>query len=278
MVTLLKTGDSGLIESHVIDTLLNSALNAIGLEDVPLRLMDTVTLTVSAVNLKFVLESLKNNGVQTSLKKTLARLHAPVYKRRLQELVRCVAPHLRKNDLVLDVGCGSGALGKAILESPLCPPGVRIKGLERGRRDRGLIEIDSYDGTTIPYADASHDVVILADVLHHEQEPDRLFLETVRVAKRLIIIKDHQRKGPLAQQRISLLDWAANHPYGVHCTFRYNTPTQWAEFHRRHGLILIEERQAMDLYPWGLNLLFGRKLQYLAVLDTTRAKPETRLQ
>jgi SAM-dependent methyltransferase len=132
------------------------------------------------------------------------------------------------------------------------------------------MRIDVYDGINMPYPADTYDVVILADVLHHEPQPERLFGECVRVAKQLVIVKDHQRTGLFAQQRISLLDWAVNFPEGVPCTFRYNTPAQWAAFHRRHGLDLIEERCSMDLYPSGVNLIFGGGLQYLAVLDTSK--------
>ena len=62
--------------------------------------------------------------------KVMERVHAPVYASRLRELVRRITPHLLEGDRVLDVGCGCGALGTAILETPSCPPGVRIDGLE----------------------------------------------------------------------------------------------------------------------------------------------------
>ena len=123
------------------------------------------------------------------------------------------------------------------------------------------------DGRTIPMEDGAYDVVILADVLHHEDDPDRLLAECVRVSRRLLIVKDHQEAGPLAHARISLIDWAANAPYGVRCLYRYNTPAGWEDLWRRLGLRVVEERRAMDLYPPVVNLAFGRRLQYLAVLE-----------
>src|SRR3954454_10420122 len=104
----------------------------------------------------------------------MKRMHAPVYASRLAELVRRITPHLRKGDRVLDVGCGFGTLGRAIMDSPLCPEGVDVRGLERVKRGGEAIAVDAYDGVTIPYADGSFDVVILADVLHHEADPHRL--------------------------------------------------------------------------------------------------------
>ncbi len=196
----------------------------------------------------------------------MSRLHGPVYAARLRELVRRITPLLRSGDAILDVGCGNGTLARAILDAPACPPGVTATGLERFRRGGEPIEVIQYDGGTIPLPDRSFDLVILADVLHHEDEPDRLIAECARVSRRLLVIKDHQVRGPLAQQRISLIDWAANAPYGVRCLYRYNTPGQWEQVRARHGLRLVQELRSMRLYPPVVNLLFGRALQYMAVL------------
>ncbi len=205
----------------------------------------------------------------------LKKLHGPVYESRLRELVRRVVPHLRDGDHVLDVGCGGGAQGRAILKSPDCPPGVNILGLEAVRRGSEAIPVQEYDGRTIPFPDGSFDVVLLADVLHHEADPHRLIAECVRVSRRHVIIKDHKIDGPLAWPRIALMDWAANAPYGVPCLYRYNTLRQWEALRRAHGLEIEEELRQMRLYPQPYDAVFGGRLQYLAVLrvDGNRTQP-----
>jgi SAM-dependent methyltransferase len=195
----------------------------------------------------------------------MKRLHGPVYASRLAELVRRITPHLRENDQVLDVGCGYGTLGRAIMDGPTCPKGVQVRGLERVKRGGEAIPVDAYDGVTIPHPDRSFDVVMLADVLHHESDPHRLIGECVRVSRRLLIIKDHQVKGPLAQQRISLMDWAANAPYGVPCLYRYNSPAEWDAWRQRHALRPEEELRSMRLYPLPYSLIFTPALQYMGV-------------
>jgi SAM-dependent methyltransferase len=195
----------------------------------------------------------------------MKRLHGPVYASRLAELVRRITPHLREGDKVLDVGCGYGTLGRAIMDSPQCPKGVDVRGLERVKRGGEAIPVDAYDGVTIPHAGRSFDVVMLADVLHHEPDPHRLIAECARVSRRLLIIKDHQVKGPLAQQRISLMDWAANAPYGVPCLYRYNTPAEWDRWKNQHALQAEEELRAMRLYPLPYSLFFTPRLQYMGV-------------
>ncbi len=212
----------------------------------------------------------KIKSIQALLEKLMVALHTPVYASRLRELVCCITPHIREGDHVLDVGCGSGALGQAILESPLCPPDVSLEGVERVKRGGEPIKVLAYKGITIPHPDNSYDLVILADVLHHESDPDRLLSECIRISRRLVIIKDHQLKGLFSWLRVSFIDWAANAPYGVPCLYRYNTPEQWVNLNRRHGLTIVEERSSMRLYPPVINLLFGRSLQYLAVLQVPR--------
>lgn len=199
-------------------------------------------------------------------KAVMTAMHRPVYERRLVALVEAIVPHLRAGDEVLDVGCGNGTLGHAIMRDARCPERVRVRGLERFPRGGEPIEVIGYGGGRFPLDDGSVDVVIVADVLHHEPNPETLAGECARVAGRSLIIKDHQVKGFLAQQRISFIDWAANAPYGVRCLYRYNTPDQWASLRDRLGLVAVEERSGMRVYPPFFEQCFGGSLHYFAVL------------
>lgn len=192
--------------------------------------------------------------------------HAPIYRARLRALLDAILPHLRPNDRVLDVGCGNGTLGRALMDDPRCPNGVVVEGLERVARGNEPITVHAYPGGRMPFPDGTYDAIIVADVLHHEPDEMALLNECVRVTRRLLIIKDHQRRGPLAQARISFIDWAANAPYGVPCLYRYHTPDEWAALPTRLGLEVVQGRGSMNVYPPLVNLLFGRGLHYFGVL------------
>ena len=193
----------------------------------------------------------------------MSRLHRPVYNARLENLQRRISPHLKAGDRVLDVGCGSGMLGKALEGAA----DVIVVGLERAPRQGAVIPVIGYDGRRIPFSDGSFDVVVLADVLHHEEDPERLLAECARVSRRLLVIKDHKADNWFQYLRICLIDWAANAPYGVPCLYRYASGQQWSDLHARMEHRLILQLLSVDLYPPGVDRVFGRRLQYFAVVD-----------
>lgn len=204
-------------------------------------------------------------NLPTCLKALLRFLHGPIYQRRIDTLVALLAPHLRTGDRVVDIGCGFGQLGHELQNAVGNERNVEVTGLEKSPRGDELINVVPYPGGRIPFEDRSFDVVIVADVLHHESDPERLLDECIRVSRRLLVIKDHQLHGFAAKWRVSFIDWAANAGYGVKCLFRYNTARQWRELTRRKSLEPVEELQSMNIYPPVVNFLFGGSLHYFLV-------------
>ena len=192
----------------------------------------------------------------------LRSLHRPIYSHRQNVLVHMIGPHLKPGDRVLDAGCGFGHLGRALMDAF---PDVRVEGVENVRREGELIPVTAYEGARMPWDDGVFDVVILADVLHHDVNPQRLLAEAVRVSRRLVIIKDHLREGFLAQKRISFLDWAANAGYQVPCTYRYNNLAEWRQAITGVGSKFVEERTSINVYPPPFNTFLGGGLHYWAV-------------
>lgn len=150
------------------------------------------------------------------------------------------------------------------MHAPTAPTGLVVEGLERHPRGGEPIPVHQYGGGKYPFADNSFDVVCLLDVLHHDEDIITLLREAARVAKRLVIIKDHKPDGLFAQVRICILDWAANFGYGIKCLYYYPTHDEWKHLLETSGLSLDEEILSMQPYPALWNILFGGKLHYLA--------------
>jgi SAM-dependent methyltransferase len=195
----------------------------------------------------------------------LRTLHKPIYEYRQKTLVDLISPHLRQGARVLDVGCGFGQLGRALMDAS--PNAAQVEGAENVRRGNELIPVTAFDGIRMPWSDRTFDAVILADVLHHDHDQERLLRESVRVSKNLVIVKDHLRDGFLAQQRISLLDWAANAGYDVPVLYKYNSLREWRGLVGKVSARVVEERTSIDIYPPLFNGLLGKGLHYFTVFE-----------
>lgn len=203
------------------------------------------------------------------MKSLMRRVHAPIYQERLRRLVDAILPHVRAHDRILDVGCGNGTLLDTLRRDSRCPSGVAVEGLERAPRGGEPITMTAYEGGRMPFADGTFDLVVVADVLHHEPDELALLRECARVSRRTVLLKDHAREGALAQARISFMDWAANAPYGVPCLYRYHTVQEWHDLAAQAGLRVAQQVHPMQLYPAGWERIFGGRLQYFAVLEKT---------
>jgi ubiquinone/menaquinone biosynthesis C-methylase UbiE len=98
-----------------------------------------------------------------------------------------------KHDRVLEVGAGDGSIlhylnewgfAKELYALEIADSGVSI--IEK-RNLPSVKEVKSFDGYSIPYADDSFDLVILAHVLEHVEHERVLLRELKRVAKYIVI-------------------------------------------------------------------------------------------
>lgn len=205
-------------------------------------------------------------------KSLLRFVHEPIYKRRIDVLSSLIVSQLQVGDKVLDIGCGSGMLGAAVTGAQESPIGITYRGLEKVKRGGEPIEVIEHAIGPLPFRDQEFDVVILADVLHHEVQESSLISEAARVCKRTLVIKDHKPDGFLGFWRVCFLDWAANHPHEVKCLYRYHTRKEWLTIFEEHKLIPTLEEMSIDLYPPLMNLIFGKRLQYFVVLRRDNAE------
>ena len=101
-----------------------------------------------------------------------------------------IADQVFPNSRVLDLGCGQGALLKALMESKHCTgTGVEIDPdavLSAIRRGVPVLERDVTDAL-VDIADDSYDTVILSRTLQTMLEPEFVLQQMARVAERMIV-------------------------------------------------------------------------------------------
>ncbi len=138
--------------------------------------------------------------------------------RRVRKLAEHIAEVIPRDSLVLDVGCGDGLLDRVIGQRR---PDLTIRGIDVLVREDAFIPVDPFDGSIIPFGDASFDVVTFVDVLHHTDSPVVLLREAARVARRMILIKDHNLEGFLAGPTLRFMDRTGNARYCVCLPYNY---------------------------------------------------------
>ena len=188
---------------------------------------------------------------------------ALVSGRRTPALAELLAAMLPQRASVLDIGCGDGVISSLIAS---LRPDVSIQGVEFLVRPGCKIECRAFDGLTLPHPDASFDVCLFVDVLHHTEDPAILLREAVRVTRDFVLLKDHVDENILDDITLRFMDWVGNRPHGVVLTYNYQSHREWTEHFSRCGL--REQTWTCDVphYRWPFSLVVGRKLHFVAML------------
>jgi SAM-dependent methyltransferase len=99
---------------------------------------------------------------------------------RLQELEE-VLPHLPRGARVLEIGAGTGAQARELAARGWSADAVDLASSPYARAR--LFPVRDYDGRTLPFPDASFDVVFSSNALEHIAELDEFLTETRRVLR-----------------------------------------------------------------------------------------------
>lgn len=194
----------------------------------------------------------------------LARVHGRVvHARRVRVLARVLAELLPPDLSVLDVGSGDGRIAAALME---LRPDLRVEGTDVLVRPDAVLPTVPFDGRRLPFGDGARDAVVLVDVVHHAESPRALLAEAARVARSVVVLKDHELRGLAAASTLRFMDWVGNRAHGVALPYHYLTPAEWESAFEEAGLVMDERRDRLGLYPWPARLWFERSLHFAARL------------
>jgi SAM-dependent methyltransferase len=153
-----------------------------------------------------------------------------------------LAKHLGRVDSLLDVGCGDGANARRLAKSS---GASRVVGVDVHQRATTFIDVQVYDGLHLPFADRSFDAVSIIDVLHHCSDPRQVLREVVRVADKVVVIKDHFRFGPVSNTLLYWMDIVGNAKDAIPSPGTYFHPSEWVE-------MIAEAKGRVEAIDWPL--------------------------
>ena len=111
------------------------------------------------------------------------RIFVRFYERAGEKMCRLCENFIEKGAKILDLGCGSGIVGKTFQDFFQ----AELVGVDVKDQRVAKIPFQHIDGKNLPFPDNSFDAVLINYVLHHAKEPIALLREVKRTTSEKII-------------------------------------------------------------------------------------------
>ena len=197
---------------------------------------------------------------------SLRRFHGHfVSPRRVRVLSALLSPLIPSGASVLDIGCGDGAIAALIRRTR---SDLSITGVDLSLRPGCEIDAVVYDGKRLPFPDASRDICLFVDVLHHATDMANLLQDACRVARRGVLVKDHLCHTRADRAILTAMDWFGNSTYGFDFPRHYLAADGWRRLFASCGVTATARHDHLRLYPFPFSLVFGRNLHFIAMLES----------
>lgn len=193
--------------------------------------------------------------------------HRRVHLPRVQRVARALAAQIGEARSLLDVGCGDGTVALAIAGAV---GATRIAGVDIKVRPGVAIDVAAYDGTHLPFPDGAFEAVVISDVLHHCADPRAVLREALRVAARVVAIKDHFRFGPVSERILLWMDLVGNAGPGVEVRGTYFGAGEWAAMVAEAGGRFAGLTWPLQIHDYPFRLVTQDRLQFAARIEHAR--------
>ena len=162
----------------------------------------------------------------------------PILKRRARRKFLAFAEFLREGGSLVDIGAGEG-----YVSAEACSNGHRPVLVDVVDHNRTDFPHRVYDGRTLPFDDVEHDAGLLAYVLHHCDEPDRVIAEAARVCRQVIVMESVYETA-LDRRLLTFLDHLANRFRGIPVEpLHFDTVEGWTRRFARAGLEVVGQKK-----------------------------------
>lgn len=186
--------------------------------------------------------------------------HVGVRLPRVRRIASALADLSGPAESILDVGAGDGRVGRALADAL----GADVSGVDVHVQPASAVPVVTYDGRSLPFPDGAFEVCVLADVLHHADDPTALLRESLRVARRAVLVKDHLQFGPISSAMLWALDVVGNASQGILVRGRYFTRGSWQSAVVSAGGRVEAEIWPLHVHAFPLRLVTRSELQFAA--------------
>lgn len=194
--------------------------------------------------------------------------HRAIHVPRVKRVARALGDQIERASSLLDVGCGDGTVALAIADRV---GAARVEGVDVKVRPGTPIPVAPYDGRRLPFDDGAFEAVVVADVLHHAEDPRAVLAECLRVASRVVAVKDHFQFGWASNKLLLWMDTIGNLAPGVDVRGTYFAPGDWIGLVNRAGGRITGLEWPLQIHDYPFRVVTRDALQFAARVERAAA-------
>jgi len=167
------------------------------------------------------------------------RIFSKIYERAAKKMCRWCQDFIKKGAKILDLGCGSGIIGKTFQEIFQAD----LIGVDIDDKRISAIPFQLVDGENLPFPENSFDVALINYVLHHSRDPIALLNEAKRVTKDKIVIFEDLPEDILSKLICQLHGISFDNFFGNHTKTSFKSESDWEKIFKGLGLNIIFKKR-----------------------------------